>query len=50
MSKKKLVLYGESEVNDLIHVIGEESRTTSLLVADKFNKNHQHVLEAIKKL
>lgn len=50
MSKKKLVLYGEAEINTLIHVTGGESRTTSLLVAEKFGKQHKNVLRAIEKL
>lgn len=50
MGKKKLMLYGETEVNRLIHVVGEESRTTSLLVAEKFGKRHKNVLQAIEKL
>jgi hypothetical protein len=40
MSKKKLVLYGETEVNRLIHVVKGESRTTSLIVAEKFGRGY----------
>ena len=50
MSKKKMVVYGETEVNSLIHVIKGESRTTSLLVAEKFGKQHNNVLRAIDNL
>jgi len=50
MSKKKLMVYGEAEVNELIHVVKEESRTTSLLVAEKFGKRHDNVLRDIAKL
>ena len=50
MGKRKVVLYGEEEVGRLIHVVREESRTTSLLVAEIFGKRHDHVLRDIEKL
>ena len=50
MAKKQMVLYGEGEVNRLIHVVKEESRTTSLRVAEAFGKRHDNVIQGIENL
>ena len=50
MNKKKLMVYGEAEVNRLIHVVKDQPRTTSLRVAEEFGKRHDNVLRDIEKL
>lgn len=50
MSKNKLALSGEAEIAGLVHLTGGEARTTSLLVAEKFGKRHDHVLRDIETL
>jgi len=50
MKKTSLVLYGEPEVNHLIHVVKDQPRTTSLRVAEEFGKRHDNVLRDIEKL
>ncbi len=37
-------------MNNLVVLKNKQATTTSLMVAQKFNKNHQHVMRDIRKL